>query len=140
MFRLLRRLQLPTPQRLAISSRRKYASQHNGVSGHGTGNSSATPNHPTKLSVVCGIFSCPDQYLKSNPKASSPYEWQYTEPNSIKLRLAVVIGALPTYTIPCDNRSGIIAGFSPAYESATVAHHRTCALALVGEEFFWRSL
>jgi len=95
---------------------------------------------PMKLLVLYGIFSCPDQYLKSNPKASSPYEWQYIEPRSIKLGLAIVIRALPTYTIPCDNRSGIIPNFSPAYESATVAHHRTCALALVGEEFFWRSL
>lgn len=40
------------------------------MSGHGTGSISAIPNRPTKSLEVGGIILCPDQDLKSKPKAS----------------------------------------------------------------------
>jgi hypothetical protein len=99
-----------------------------------TNNVNSTPNRSHK--VINGVWNRSLSRPIFEIQSEGQYEYQYTESGSIKLRLAVMIGASLTYTIPCDNRSGIISGFSPAYESAT-AHDRTCALGwLVREEVF----
>lgn len=59
------------------------------------------PIDPTKLSMVCGIIPCPDQYLKSNPKVStntnilnqvrSSYAWpSWSEPHSLTQFHAII--------------------------------------------------